>query len=445
MVFPCRELLAQLRLPSATVGQDHRVRWVSTELDSLWPRHPFVLGQPIQDLGPEFFELSEAIQRCFEDGDPRELLLEQHGIRLARMPTENAVVILVQTASGELRWVLEALESAPFGVMVSNLDDQPLATNLWVQRLLESSGIRVPQSLGRSLGGSRETAMLLRGDDGSRLECVGQGEARRWLRIRSWLLKSRSDGEPTAVARLLADETMDVQKARQKEHLGALARLGEMAAVVAHEVKNPLAGVTGALRILSDRFSGDSAEHRIIKEMMERLRSLDNTIDELVLFARPIHPRPERAQLMDVLRLSASDVLQKPELQDVRIDIQGPALTITGDAELLRHCFRNIMNNGAQAMHGGGEIQVRVFARDSEVEVEVSDDGPGVPLQMEQKVFEPFFTTRNRGTGLGLPVAQRIAQSHGGNVEYRPHPGRGATFVVSLNAQVMPDEEPSFR
>jgi signal transduction histidine kinase len=431
-VSASHHLLGQLRLPSATIGPDIRVRWVSADLDSVWPRHPFVVGQVLGDLGSDFADLTQRVRACLATGQPSEVFVGERCVRVVRAPDEEEVVLLVQGSSGASYWFTQALDAAPFGIMVSNLHDEPLASNAWVRGLVVDGSSGATRALGRRLTGSNETAMLARGDDSSRLESVGQGEARRWVRIRSWLLRNEQDQEPAAVARVLNDETLDVAQARQKEHLGALARLGEMAAVVAHEVRNPLAGVTGALRILSSRFAEDSSEHRIVREMLERLKTLDNTVEELVLFARPIHPRPERANLMEVLEHAARDVNARADLSEVRVEIEGPPLTVTGDAELLRHCFRNLLTNAAQSMHGGGQVQVRILPSEDLLEVEVTDEGPGVPLQMEQKVFEPFFTTRSRGTGLGLPVAQRIAQSHGGNVEYRPQPGRGATFVVSL-------------
>jgi PAS domain S-box-containing protein len=231
---------------------------------------------------------------------------------------------------------------------------------------------------------------------------------------------------------ILHDLTQRVRMEEQLREQAALAHLGEMAAVIAHEVKNPLAGIRGAIQVLASRMAKDKAESPIVPEIIARIDALDGMMKELLLFART-----PRLKLMptDVTRLvsSTADLLTRdPALQALEVQITGAAPAILGDPEMLKIVFQNLLLNGAHAMHGRGRIQISVGAANAMSEVVIRDEGPGIPADVRDKIFTPFFTTKSRGSGLGLPTAKRIVDAHRGEIVIDCPPDGGTRVVVRL-------------
>jgi two-component system sensor kinase FixL len=231
---------------------------------------------------------------------------------------------------------------------------------------------------------------------------------------------------------ILHDLTSRVQMEEQIREQTALAKLGEMAAVVAHEVKNPLAGIRGAIQVFASRMAKDGAESPVLTEIVNRIDSLDRMMKELLLFARP--PQPKRT-LTDVVPLvsATADLLSRdPLLQHVEVVVDGAAPPIPVDPEMLKIVFQNLLINGAHAMQNRGRIRVAVKTIDSACEIAVSDAGPGIPADVRDKIFTPFFTTKSRGSGLGLPTAKRLIDAHNGQIVIDCPSSGGTTVVVRL-------------
>ena len=232
---------------------------------------------------------------------------------------------------------------------------------------------------------------------------------------------------------ILHDLSDRVRVEEQLREQASLARLGEMAAVIAHEVKNPLAGVRGAIQVIGARLPSGSQDGTIVTDILARIDALDQLMKDLLLFARP--PQPRRAPV-DIVRLlsGTADLLTRdPSLGRVRVEITGEPATIGADAEMLRIIFHNILVNAAQAMHGDGIVRVVVQSIDGDCRVSVTDDGPGIPAELHEQIFVPFFTTKSRGTGLGLPTARRLVEAHGGSIGIESA-ANGTTVTVSLPA-----------
>lgn len=220
---------------------------------------------------------------------------------------------------------------------------------------------------------------------------------------------------------------------RQRERgPGRLTRLGEMAAVVAHEVKNPLAGIRGALQIIGTRLPADSRDRSAIGDILARLDSLNNIVQDLLLFARPRAPRADKVALGSLIE-GTIDLLRKdPNFARMQVDVRGGNPVIEGDVEQLQTVFMNLLINAAQAMGGAGQLDVSLASRNGRCDVTVRDHGPGIPPEVRDRIFEPFFTTKHRGTGLGLPTAKRVVELHKGTIEVFA-PADGGTLVrVSL-------------
>jgi two-component system sensor kinase FixL len=233
-------------------------------------------------------------------------------------------------------------------------------------------------------------------------------------------------------AGILHDLTDRVKLEEQLRDQAALARLGEMAAVLAHEVKNPLAGVRGAVEVIGKRLPAENRDKAVIKEILARIDGLDGLMKDLLLFARPPQPRPALVSIVPLLQMTASLITEDASLKDLRIDVGGAAPPLMADADLLRVVFHNLIVNGAHAMQGAGLINISVKPVAHFCEIAVRDGGPGIPDDVRQKIFMPFFTTKSRGSGLGLPTAKRLIEAHHGLIAVDCPAAGGTTVTVQL-------------
>jgi two-component system, LuxR family, sensor kinase FixL len=232
---------------------------------------------------------------------------------------------------------------------------------------------------------------------------------------------------------ILHDLSDRVRVEEQLREQTALARLGEMAAVIAHEVKNPLAGVRGAIQVIGARLPSGSHDGTIVTDILARIDALDQLMKELLLFARPPQPRRAPVEIVRLLSGTTDLLTRDPSLGRVRVEITGGPATIGADAEMLRIIFHNILVNAAQAMHGEGITRVSVQAVEGNCRVSIADDGPGIPAELHAQIFIPFFTTKSRGSGLGLPTAKRLVEAHGGSIGI-VSAAMGTTVTVVLPA-----------
>ncbi len=239
-------------------------------------------------------------------------------------------------------------------------------------------------------------------------------------------------GKPYQYMAIRSDIT---ERKRQEERMreqAALTRLGEMAAVVAHEVKNPLAGIRGALQIIGTRLPADSRDRSVIGDILARLDSLNNIVQDLLLFARPRAPRADKVSLGALLS-GTIDLLKKdPNFARMHVTVTGANPIIEGDVEQLQTVFMNLLINAAQASGGAGALEITLANQDGRCEVTVRDHGPGIPPEVRDRIFEPFFTTKHRGTGLGLPTAKRVIELHKGTIMIDAPADGGTAVTVSL-------------
>lgn len=215
----------------------------------------------------------------------------------------------------------------------------------------------------------------------------------------------------------------------------ALARLGQMAAVVAHEVKNPIAGIRGALQVIASRMPAESRDKPIVGDIIARLDALNGIVHDLLVFARPRQLRSEATDLDRLIRNSLHLLHRDPSFANLHVEFPQTEAVAPVDAEQLQLVFTNVLMNAAQAMGGSGEIQVGIERRLQRFVISIADHGPGMPPDVREKAFEPFFTTKHRGTGLGLPTARRIVEAHGGTLEIDNPEAGGTTVLISLPAK----------
>jgi len=213
------------------------------------------------------------------------------------------------------------------------------------------------------------------------------------------------------------------------------AAVGEMATGLAHEIKNPLAGLSGALELLAEDLSGNPRQAEVVGEMRHQVSRLTHTMESLLSFARPPKARLRSTDVNATLEKVL--FLIRQQRRNVTLDIQAelePGVpAVLADPSQLEQVFLNICLNACQAMDGkSGKLTVRSRLADGRVSVEVEDSGPGIPETVRPNLFKPFFTTKREGNGLGLAISARIVTEHGGHIGYRCPASGGTVFTVSL-------------
>jgi PAS domain S-box-containing protein len=243
-------------------------------------------------------------------------------------------------------------------------------------------------------------------------------------------------GRPYQYIAIRADISARKAAEQQLAEQAALARLGQMAAVVAHEVKNPLAGIKGAIQVMLSRRPQGDTEAAVMRDIVARIDSLNELIQDLMMYARPRPARLAQVNLRSVIDEAIAAVRRDPAAAAVAVDVAGDAGHITADADMLRATIVNLLLNSAQAMNGAGRIHIVVSRQDAKWTLAVCDSGPGILMDIRDRVLEPFFTTKARGGGLGLPIARRVAELHGGTLTL-DFPATGGT-TVTITAPVCP-------
>jgi PAS domain S-box-containing protein len=212
----------------------------------------------------------------------------------------------------------------------------------------------------------------------------------------------------------------------------ALARLGEMAAVVAHEVKNPIAGIRGALQVISSRVPPENRDRAVMGDIITRLDDLNGVVEDLLVFARPRELRTEPVDIAALLNSTIELIRRDPIFAAIEVSITGTSGAVDADAAQCQMMFQNVLLNAAQAMNGRGRIIVAIETVDGQCRISIADAGPGMPPEVREHAFEPFFTTKSRGTGLGLPLARRIVDAHGGRIQIGTPPEGGTVISIVL-------------
>jgi len=279
------------------------------------------------------------------------------------------------------------------------------------------------------------------------MESVEAGKLDGRVDIRTGDELGRLGNSFNEMIRKLSDAQDELEKFhhRQLARADRLASLGEMAAGIAHEIKNPLAGIYGAAQIVANEFREGDRKREIVEEMMTLVKRLDNTIKDLLNFARYTEPQFTKGNLNDVIDKVLFLVQQIPEGKRARIvrDFDPGMPEVEMDPEQVKQVFLNLALNAVQARPDGVTLTIRtrgdvpaegddVLHRARYVTASMTDDGPGIAPDKLGKIFQPFFTTKENGTGLGLSMTRKILDLHEGRITAESGPGGGATFTVYL-------------
>lgn len=225
--------------------------------------------------------------------------------------------------------------------------------------------------------------------------------------------------------------------AEQLERADRLATVGELAAGVAHEIKNPLAGISGAIEVIASELPSDDPHAEIFAEVLVQIRRVDKTLRDMLNFARPAEPRMVLTDLNELVRNHIPLFSRGPEHSAVsqEIDLADSLPGLNLDPDQIGQILVNLSLNARQAAAPEGTVAIRTYLDngDGTVVLEVEDSGPGIPPDIANDIFKPFFTTKSKGTGLGLAICRRIARAHDGDLILAPV-GKlgGARFVVKI-------------
>jgi len=214
-----------------------------------------------------------------------------------------------------------------------------------------------------------------------------------------------------------------------------LAAMGEMAAGLAHEIKNPLAAMSGSVQLLKEDLPPDPGREQLMKIVLREADRLTSLINDFLLFARPPEGRVENIELKKIITQTL-ELFANDNRFAVNVDVETeliPGVSVRMDAALLRQVLWNLLLNAAESFDRQGRIKIamRKTAKGS-VQVKISDNGCGIPAENMDAVFDPFFTTKAKGTGLGLSIVHSILESSGVPMEVTSRPGKGTTFRLTM-------------
>lgn len=227
------------------------------------------------------------------------------------------------------------------------------------------------------------------------------------------------------------------ERLRLKEQLARaehLSSLGEMVAGVSHEIRNPLGIIRSSAELLKKKVAGVDPSNSIPDIIVEESNRLNNIITDFLNFARPKSPELLPCRIEEVVEKNINNLSTQMKSSNCRIHmVRDEKLPeVMGDSNMLYQAFLNILINSFQAMQSGGEVNVHVTSSDHKVTVLFQDEGSGIPEELLETIWDPFFTTKEKGTGLGLVIVKNIIESHGGNIQIQNRSDGGAQVIIDL-------------
>ena len=335
----------------------------------------------------------------------------------------------------------EVTRNMPAGLLVVNATGIISSSNPAAEQALGIRGLgfrRYSEALGASSGMSRLIAECLANGTIFRREQVEhmppEGDTRH-LGVTISPIR-RGEGKISGAICLLTDLTELAALQQRMQLKENLAALGELSAGIAHEFKNALATISGyAQMIRSEASEAEALDYA--ERILEQTRNITHVVTEFLKYARPLEIPDEKVALQAIVERVVAEV--RETMPQVKIRWEGTFGDAGGDEGLLRQALLNLTRNAAEACalaDGGGRVAVCgeiVHGEETSVQrIRVTDNGPGIPANVAPKLFRPFFTTKAKGTGLGLAVVQKIIVQHGGQVEVRNRTEGGAEFIITL-------------
>jgi hypothetical protein len=227
---------------------------------------------------------------------------------------------------------------------------------------------------------------------------------------------------------------------QQMARADRLASVGEMATGLAHEIKNPLAGISGAINVIADDFDVDDPRKEIVREVLDQIKRLDKTVNDLLYFGRPGVPEFNVININELVKTTLFFTSQHPESKNIhRIkELTKDLPPVCADEKQIQQVLFNVLLNAIQAMPGGGTLQIetdQVWHNSTQfVQIKIIDSGVGISAAELEEIFVPFHTTKTQGTGLGLPICRQLMAQNDGTISVDSQVGEGTTVTIELPA-----------
>ena len=408
------------------------------------PTTPLQLGKTdaqLEDFTDSYILFQETTRRYREAYEELASKFESLTLKL-----EETNVHLQQSLEEKDRvsnYLNNILESLSGGVLVVDLDGKITFFN---QEAEEITGFEQEKVLGKpyaniiGLSAGRKLSVLHTLDTGERLasqekELQRADDRAIPLGFSTSLVRDEA-GTVLGALEVFNDLTEVKRLEAEVQRVQTLAALGEMAATVAHEIRNPLGGIAGYAGMLERDLAADDPNRRLVHKITEGVGRLNRIVVSLLNYTRPlslnVHPVNLAELVEETTAFFAIDIERSRE--DIRIERDFPAdeLICRVDPEQLQQVILNLLQNAMQAMPEGGTIEVGLRAEGNTGVLIVGDTGVGMDDEVREKLFTPFFTTKEDGTGLGLVTSKKIIDAHNGQIRVDSEPGRGTQFSISL-------------
>ena len=371
--------------------------------------------------------------------------------RLAEAQRQN--VQLIQQTEALRAFNEDIIQNMTNGLIAIDEDMHVTAFNPAAASMLGcSAGVILNQPIQQAMNGAAELIQIF-----EETLSTGRPQPHREITVNHWdgtmlpisvstaLLTTNQTGHNRAgVVGVLEDLSEIKTLEAERRRLDRLAALGEMSAVVAHEIRNPIAGIGAGIEYLTRNIPKDSPDYEGVTMIQGEIGRVDRILEDILFVARPLRLNPSQenlAELIDsVIRRNQTRLDRNQVTVSTNFDQSLPLLKI--DRQRLEQVLTNLIINAAQAMPDGGQLMIQTDVvppdgeqKSNQVVVTVSDSGPGIPIEAQRRIFEPFFTTKTKGTGLGLSVARRIIEAHGGSINVDSHTEKGTSFIVNLPAE----------
>ena len=246
------------------------------------------------------------------------------------------------------------------------------------------------------------------------------------------------------MVRQLRENEAEIQRLHRQEMSRAehLATIGELAAGLAHEIRNPLAGIAGVIEVIGKDLPANSSSREVLAEVHAEVRQIQGILNDLLIYARPRPPQFLSADLNATVEQAVLLARQQVRTRPIEVRfVPSPELTaVVHDPVQMQQVVLNLLLNGIQAIREEGRVEVTLERKKGRALIRVTDTGRGISRDLLPKIFRPFFTTRKEGTGLGLPLARGIVESHGGRMEVTSEPGRGTQFEIWIPLELRASE-----
>lgn len=315
------------------------------------------------------------------------------------------------------------------------------------QTALEATGVTRDEVVGRPFWETRwwsvseearaelrEAIERARRGEFVRFETLHRGRGDEVLTV-DFSLKPVYDEEGQIV--LLIPEGRDISELKRAQRaenamLRALATIGESAAMLAHEIKNPITAVNLALRAVARQLGEDDAA--VLRDLVGRMQRLERTMRRTLSFARPLDLAPSTVRLGELVDEVLGDLRPEFKRHGIELETEVPAdLELRADRQLLGEVLTNLLKNAREALGRGGHVRLSARSRSgNRLGLYVDDDGPGIPPEVADDLFRPFVTSKHAGTGLGLAFSRKVAEAHGGTIDVETSPLGGARFALDL-------------